>query len=330
MMHAVWILGIVLLLAVHAFGGEPATESARLLAEGDKVFSARDYAKATEIYLRAVAAAERANEPVVLVEALSMAARGYLIREQVKEGRPFIDRAGKLADAKEPAAWSRYLGVRGRFEWKEGDKPRAARTFETMYAYCLKHEQYNRAVDAAHMVAIVGTHDQQLEWAKKGIAAAERGGMDGWLGPLWNNLGNTYLELKRYEDGLDALLKARKFHWKVGNEHSKLVADWAVGMAYQRLGELEKAKQWLRPVLAWAERRLAEKDAPDRREWVALAHAQLGLVARAEGRIDDARAHLDAACPVLEALKMPEWDPAGWKELADARKALTPPAATGK
>ena len=34
----------------------------------------------------------------------------------------------------------------------------------------------------------------------------------------------------------------------------KLFADYHVGMTYRHLKDYEKAAQWLRPVLAWAER----------------------------------------------------------------------------
>ena len=92
--------------------------SAERLAEGDDLFRARDYAAATQVYLDAVSLAEADSDHETLVEALSQAARGYLIRDLQDEGRPFIDRARADATPDEPLGWSRYLGVRGRFEWK--------------------------------------------------------------------------------------------------------------------------------------------------------------------------------------------------------------------
>ena len=308
-------------------------DAAGLVARADDVFRSRAYAEATELYKRAVTLAEaavagsegeaKAAATSTLVEALAMAARGHLIRDQGEEGLPYLQRAAKHASEAQPGGWSRYLGVKGRFEWKvEKDKPKATKTFEAMYAYCLQHELWSRAVDAAHMVAITGTHDQQVAWGLKGIEAAEKGGMEGWLGPLWNNLGNTYDELKQYEKALEAFQKARHYHWKGPGEHRKLVADWAVGMAYRKCGKYAEAKQWLRPVLAWAERRYAEKQEPERGEWIGLACMELGLVASKEGRPDDARRDLARAYEFLKAVGMQEWHPAAWTELMDARKAL--------
>lgn len=314
-----WTLLLLVLLVTAAtsdLGAEAGPSGAQvLLTKGDELFQTRDYAGATEVYKQAVLAAEAATETSALVEALSMVARGYLIQEQKDAGQPWLDRAAALATASDPQGWSRFLGVRGRFEWKNDDKPAAMKTFEAMYAFCVEHDLWSRAVDAAHMVAIVGTHEQQIEWARKGIAAAEKGEMDGWLGPLWNNLGNTYDELKRPQEALDAWIQARHYHWKVGTETSKLVADWAVGLGHRKVGDYKAALQWQRPVLAWAERRLVEKDEPERREWVALAKMELGLIALHDGRKEEAAALLEVAYPPLRESGMAGWHPAAWVEL---------------
>jgi hypothetical protein len=48
-----------------------------------------------------------------------MAARSHLIRGEGAQGRPWIERAAKHATTDEPKGWSRFLGVRGRFEWQD-------------------------------------------------------------------------------------------------------------------------------------------------------------------------------------------------------------------
>jgi tetratricopeptide (TPR) repeat protein len=318
---------VLLLMTIGSplIAGEKPSETERLLKEADNTFNSRDYAGATELYRALVEKAEEEGDKAVLVQALAMTARGYLIRGMNDEGRPWIERAGELASPDDPPGWSRYLGVRGRFEWQDGDKPKATLTFREMYGYCLEHELYRRAIDAAHMVAITGTTDEQIEWARKGIAAAEQGGEEGWLGPLWNNLGVTYWDLAAEAEGdealehdrqaLDCYLKARHYHWKVGGEVSKLAADWAVGSAYRRIGEGEKAGAWLRPVLARAERRFELDPSPENGEWVGWACFDLGLLAADAGESERALELLNRAKNLLEHVGIQDWDPKSWKLL---------------
>jgi tetratricopeptide (TPR) repeat protein len=254
-----------------------------------------------------------------------MTARGYLIRELKDEGRPWLNRAKEKASPDDPLGWSRYLGVRGRFEWQDDKRPTATATFREMYDFCLRHKLHDRAVDAAHMVAITGTPDEQVAWAEKGIQAAELGEMDGWLGPLWNNLGATHDDAGNYDKALEAYIKARHYHWKVGDELNKLAADWAVGKTYRRLGQHDKALQWLRPVLAWSERRYAEDPSAERGEWVGLACWDLGTIAAASGRRKEAAELLGRAHDLLEAAKMPEWDAKAWQEIKALVAEVTTP-----
>jgi tetratricopeptide (TPR) repeat protein len=151
--------------------------------------------------------------------------------------------------------WSRFLGVRGRFEWKDDDLTSARRTFDELYTYCQVNALWGRAIDAANMLAIVSeTTEEQIQWSRRGIEAAEAADEERWLGPLWNNLAATYYDTKQFDSALQSYLKARDYHWRFSDEPGKLFADYHVGMSYRAVGDLKKAGQWLRPVVAWAER----------------------------------------------------------------------------
>lgn len=226
-----------------------------LLKQGDADFQAREYDKALSSYTVAVDLARKEFNRSVEVEALSQVARMHLVQGRKEEGRAFIEKAAALADDSDPMGWSRYLGVQGRFQWKDDDLVGARATFERMYDYCSVNALYGRAVDAAHMIAIVaGTPAEQIEWGRRGIEAAEASGEERWLGPLWNNLAGTYWENKQYDTALACYVKARDYHWRFSDETAKLFADYHVGMTYRHLGQWDEAKKWLRPVLAWAER----------------------------------------------------------------------------
>lgn len=288
---------------------QPSELSAQqLLEHGDQKFSNREYSEAKLIYEQAVAVAQANNDNEATIQALSQVARCYLIQGKKEDGRIWLQQAEEIADVSQPAGWSRFLGVRGRFEWKDDKLETATDTFIQMYDYCMQYELHDRAVDAAHMVAITAKADQQIEWAYKGIAAAEAGDLDKWLGPLWNNLGWTYDELGRYKESLEALIKARFYHWKVSiSEQAKLVADWSVGHAYRTNGDNDTALAWIQPVLAWAQRRHTLNPTEDTAEWVGQAYKELAEIALTQSNPDEALINFRLAKQYLLESKMPEW-----------------------
>lgn len=227
----------------------------QLLQEADSVFQARDYAKALDLYTAVVEASRKEFNRSVETEALSQCARMNLLLNQKEAGRELLVKAAERADESDPMGWSRYLGVRGRFEWQDDDLPTARKTFDQMYTYCTTNALWSRAVDAAHMIAIVAeTPKEQIMWNYKGIEAAEKTDQEQWLGPLWNNLGTIYYDQSQYDSALTCFLKAREYHWRHSGEVAKLFADYHIGMTYRRMGQFDEAGKWLRPVLAWAER----------------------------------------------------------------------------
>ncbi len=295
---------------------------AELLARGDEAFTARAYDEATRIYERAAAAADAGG--ACLAEALAQVARGRLLRGEVDEAERWLARAAEQARDAEPLGWSRYLGVRGRVEWKRERLADARATFEALYAYCVALSLHDRAVDAAHMVALVAPPAERIEWAQRGIAAAEAGA-ERWLGPLWNNLGWTYDELGRHDEALAALREARVHHHARGDEVARRVADWSVGHALRMVGSLDEAEVLLESTRAWAAERL-ERDESDAtaQEWLGFAHRELGQLALARGDRAAARAHLEEARRRLDAAGAAQWGP-GELATVDALLAETAP-----
>ncbi len=278
-----------------------------LLAEADRLFQNHDLDSALEQYQTAIEAARRDFNRPVEVESLAQVARIHLKNGTKDEGRPFLDEAAQKASDSDPMGWSRYLGVRGRYEWQDEDLVTARATFDTMYVYCNTNGLWGRAVDAANMISIVAeTVEEQIEWSKRGIEAAESGGVESWLGPLWNNLGATYFDQKQFDSALPAFIKAREYHWQFSGEIAKLYADYHVGMAYRHLGHFDQAAQWLRPVLAWAER-LGDHSA------IGQACEDLGEVAIALGKRDDGLELLRRARDEYKAAGFDQ----SWKEAWD-------------
>ncbi len=270
--------------------GGPVTATAdSLLAEGDRLFQERDYQQALTVYAKAAEFARKEFNPSVQTESLAQVARMHLIQNRKDEGREFLKQAADVARDSDPMGWSRYLGVAGRFEWQDNDLAAARQTFEQMFDYCNVNALHGRAVDAAHMIAIIAeTPEEQIEWGRRGIEAAEASDQEKWLGPLFNNLAATYWDNKQFDSALTAYEKAREYHWRFSGEIAKLFADYHVGMTHRSLGNYDDAKKWLRPVLAWAER-LENHGA------IGQACEDLGEIAVAEGDTADGLALLNRA-----------------------------------
>jgi tetratricopeptide (TPR) repeat protein len=250
-----WSLVFALLtpvVTVATVQGAPSADPS--LAEADSIFQQREYERSRGLYEKVAQVTEKSGDVSSQTEALSQVARCYLIAGDSATARHWLEKAKKLASPNLPLGWSRYLGVRGRLEWKSGDLNAAKQTFKDQFAYCRDNKLTGRAIDAVHMIAIVGSLDEQIEWGLKGIAEAETAGENRWLGPLWNNLAVTYSDQKDYQKSYEAFLKAREYHWRFGDEIGKLYADYQIGWVLRMKGDYDQALKWLRPSLAWAER----------------------------------------------------------------------------
>jgi tetratricopeptide (TPR) repeat protein len=284
------------------------SKAQELLAKADGVFKSREYEKSRGIYQQALAEANGNKSDQT--EALSMIARTYLILEDKETGHEWLEMAQKIATPDEPLGWSRFLGVKGRFLWQDDKLDEATAMFKEMYEYCAQHKLHDRAIDAAHMVAITGNHELQVEWGLKGIKEAEAGNVTGWLGPLWNNLGATYEEMKEYEKSLEAYLKAHEYHHKYSDELSAVISDWAVGHAYVNVENYDEAEKWLTPVLAKFEEM-------ENGEFIGFTCKELGEVAFARGDTDTAHKHFVRAEKLLKEAGMDKWDAYGYQKLVD-------------
>ncbi|MCA8910609.1 MAG: tetratricopeptide repeat protein [Planctomycetes bacterium] len=290
-----------------------------LLKEGDSLFGQNKYDEARRKYEKAAEAAGNENNEQVLVEALAQVARMYSVEGKFDEGRPWLARAEEHADSEEPLGWSRFLGVQGRYFWRdEKDNDKAKTTFIKMYEYCKEKKLFSRQLDAAHMVAIVAPPDEQVEWALNSIDAAEKAGEKGWLAVLWNNLGWTYEEQGEYPKMLEALQNARKYHYEVGNDLSKLVADFGVGRAWWRNKDFKQARNWIEQSFEQAQQYHADQpDNTEFTEWVGWGNIYLADLLVDENQPEEALKRYKAGRPLIVEAGIEDWWPEGLKEVDD-------------
>ncbi len=318
---------ILLLLCAAPLHAQDAPDTAAIMREAERLFGERKYEEARQRYEAAATAAQTAGETETQTEATAQVARMYALGQNLEKGREWLAKAKELAKPEQKLGWSRYLGVRGRFEWQdEKDNPKATKTFIEQYDYCMKHELFARALDAAHMVAITGDEKQKIDWALKGIKAAEGAGNKGALAILWNNLGWTYDERNEVELAFDALEKAHKYHHEVSDDHRKLVADFGLAHAYRRVGKLDEARKRLDEAVSKARQRYQDQPQDkERTEWMGWAHKYSADLLADEGKPAEALDEYRKARPLLVKAGIRNWWPEGLKQIDDRIKELAKP-----
>ncbi len=283
--HVMWIAGLLAAAIPLATlrASSPALDKIKL---GDKKFDERALVEAAQAYQEAFDLA--VDDTSTQIEALSQLSRCRLTQNDFEGAKSWLAKAGAIASEKYPGGWSRYLGVKGRLEWREGRNEAATETFKQMYAYAKKHDLAERFLDAARMIAISGTPGEQIEWGSLGVKEAEATGQLEMLPSLCNNLASTYADQKNYEKAYELYVQAREYHWRFSGETGKLYADYQVGWILTMLKRYDEAMTWLRPSLAWAER-LGNEDVQGQ------ACTDLGDIAAAKGDKQNARTMYERA-----------------------------------
>lgn len=211
-----------------------------------------------------------------------------------------FDAAHALLDEVEPQSAERprvrvcTLLERGRAFNSGGRKDEAPACFEAAWETAREVPELGRlALDAAHMLAIVGAPAEQIAWARKAIAlaeAAEDPDVRGWLGPLHNNLGWTLHDEGDLAAAMVEFEASLKIREESGQQPQLRIAHYTVARCMRSMGRYDEA-------LAIQTRLKAELG--EAGESDGFIDEELGELALATGRADDARAHFAQAHALL-------------------------------
>jgi tetratricopeptide (TPR) repeat protein len=215
-------------------------------------------------------------------EVLTQLARVEGLRGRFEQCDALLDEAEALGGAE-----ARVLLERGRRERSSGRPGAGLEQFEQAFQQARRSREDVLAVDAAHMVAIVGDSEAWTARAVEIAAPSEDPGVRYWLGPLYNNLGWS-----RYGAG-DAAGALEAFELALASRerddprpYAREIARYAVGKALRALGRPDEAAATLEQCLAWA----AEAGVED-----SYFHEELAEDYAALGRHADARRHAGRA-----------------------------------
>ena len=206
-----------------------------------------DNPAATEGKFRALLSeAEKSEDRAYLAELLTQLARTQGMQGHFDDAHATLDRADKLIDdATMPKARVRYLLERGR-AFNSSDHPDQARP---LFEKALELASANRldayAIDGAHMLAIVEpSADGQLKWNYRAVAMAEKSDDPSarrWLASLYNNIGCTLHDQKRYQDALEIFQKALKLREAAGQKRQTRVARYTTARTLRYLNRVDEA-----------------------------------------------------------------------------------------
>ena len=244
---------------------------------------------ATERAFRALLPSAPRSDASYRLELLTQIARAEGLQQRFADAHRTLDGVAVELTEALPRVHVRYLLERGRVLNSSGNPEVAAPLFLEAWERGRSTGEDALAVDAAHMLGIVTSGDDQLAWNERAIdlaAASPDHHANAWLGSLLNNIGWTYHDAGRFEDALTVFQRAVEVRTTDGAAGTLIIARWCVARTLRSLERFEDALALQRALLE----DLAQTGARD-----GYVHEELAENLLALGRGDEARPHCATA-----------------------------------
>jgi len=210
----------------------------------DKLWDFNDPAQTEQNFREVLAKISAEENPEYRLELQTQIARTLGLQQKFDEAHKLLDQVEAELKSEHPVVKIRYLLERGRTLNSSGKKNESLPLFLQAWELGVVHQADFYAVDAAHMLGIVATPDQQLIWNEKAMNLAENSPdkrAQGWLGSLYNNIGWTYHDMQEYDKALAIFLKG--LDWRVAHDQvgETQIAKWCVARTHRSLGHIDQA-----------------------------------------------------------------------------------------
>lgn len=195
------------------------------------------------------------------VELLTQIARAQGLQGEFKEAHATLDSAKIMLTDNMKIGHIRYLLERGRIFNVSGEWEISKPLFLKAYEFGTENGLDFYTIDAIHMIGIVEPPEKQLDWNLKALQIAEETSdksCEGWLGPLYNNIGWTYHDQGNYNEALQYFQKGYDWRIEVGDQPGARIAKWTIGRCYRSLKRYKEALEIQNELRADIE----EKDLP--------------------------------------------------------------------
>jgi tetratricopeptide (TPR) repeat protein len=204
-----------------------------------------DHPAETEQKFRALLdSAQASGSPSYYAQLLTQLARTQSLQRKFAEAHQILDEVHGLLNGKTVTAHIRYLLERGRAFNSAKQVEQARPLFLQAWEMAGAAGEDFYAVDAAHMLGICESREEQLAWNYKALTAAEKSTdpkARGWLGSLYNNMGWTEHDAGKFSEALELFEKALKFRAEQGQEKQRRIAQWCVARCLRSLDRVTEA-----------------------------------------------------------------------------------------
>ncbi len=198
-------------------------------------------ARLTELLTTAQASPDRSIYPQIL----SQIALAQGMQKKFTEAHASLDRAEAALMQDCVIAEVRILLDRGKVFQQSEQMSNAHACFEQSYNLSMKHGFDLYTIDAAHMIAIISEDNtDKIRWNELAIGLANETDNQkarNWLGSLYNNLGQNYLEAGHFDDALAAFIRTLHYRQEEGLIINIRTANWAIACALRKLGRYDEA-----------------------------------------------------------------------------------------
>jgi sodium-dependent dicarboxylate transporter 2/3/5 len=214
------------------------------LSEFDRHWDYDDPAGTEERFRALLPRVEGSDDPSLRLQLLTQIARTQSLQRKFDEAHRILDGVEAELPTAPPVVRVRHHLERGRTFNSAGKKEEARAAFVDAWDAARAAGEDGFAVDAAHMMGIVESGAESVEWTEKALELAASSSDERarrWRGSLYNNLGWTYHEDGRYEKALEYFEEARRCREEDGNEELIRIARWCVARGLRSLHRIDEA-----------------------------------------------------------------------------------------
>lgn len=189
--------------------------------------------------------AEALEDHSIYLQILSQIALTQAMQKNFDAAHETLNGAERLLTSKDDLARVRIILERGRVFMQSGNNKAARPLFEQSFELSKAHQFDDHTINAAHMMPfVVETVEEKINWNELAIELARHTSLPrarAWLGSLYNNLGQAYLESEQYEKALNTFEQAQVFREQEGYALNIRMAKWAVSRTLRLLNRSDEA-----------------------------------------------------------------------------------------